>query len=50
MELVTDANGEPARQLNDVAFAVEKTRIHHNTLMMRVVRMLCAGVVDGDLS
>ena len=50
MELVIDANVEPARQLNDVVFVVEKTRIHHNTLMMRVVRVLCAGGMDCDLS
>ena len=50
MELVTDADGEPAPRLNDVEFTVEEARSHHQTLMTQVVRMLCAGVVHGDLS
>ncbi|MGB7543882.1 MAG: PA4780 family RIO1-like protein kinase [Burkholderiales bacterium] len=50
MELVTDADGEPAPRLNDVEFTEEDARTHHRTLMMQVVRMLCAGVVHGDLS
>ena len=50
MELVTDQHGDAAPRLNDVAFAPEQARAHHATLMMEVVRMLCAGVVHGDLS
>ena len=50
MELVTDANGEPAPRLNDMNFTVEEARDHHHTLMMQIVRMLCAGVVHADLS
>jgi RIO kinase 1 len=50
MELVTDAHGDAAPRLNDVAFTPEQARIHHASLMMQVVRMLCAGVVHGDLS
>jgi RIO kinase 1 len=50
MELVTDANGDAAPRLNDVAFTPEQARIHHATLIAEVVRMLCAGVVHGDLS
>ena len=50
MELVTDADGDPAPRLNDVEFTEEDARAHHQTLMMQVVRMLCAGVVHGDLS
>ena len=50
MELVTDADGNPAPRLNDVEFTAEDARTHHRTLMMQVVRMLCAGVVHGDLS
>ena len=50
MELVTDDYGEPAPRLNDVEFTAEEARAHHHTLMMQVVRMLCAGVVHGDLS
>ncbi|MDO8455558.1 MAG: PA4780 family RIO1-like protein kinase [Burkholderiaceae bacterium] len=50
MELVTDANGDAAPRLNDVAFTPEQARTHHATLLTEVVRMLCAGVVHGDLS
>lgn len=50
MELVTDAHGDAAPRLNDVAFTPEQALQHHATLMGEVVRMLCAGVVHGDLS
>jgi RIO kinase 1 len=50
MELVTDDEGNPAPRLNDVQFTAEQARAHHHTLMGQVVRMLCAGVVHGDLS
>jgi RIO kinase 1 len=50
MELVTDANGDAAPRLNDVSFSPEDARTHHATLVAEVVRMLCAGVVHGDLS
>ncbi len=50
MELVTDAHGDAAPRLNDVSFTAEQARKHHATLIAEVVRMLCAGVVHGDLS
>ena len=50
MELVTDENGEAAPRLNDVMFTAEQARAHHAMLLLQVVRMLCAGVVHGDLS
>jgi len=50
MELVTDAHGDAAPRLNDVAFSREQALRHHATLIGEVVRMLCAGVVHGDLS
>lgn len=50
MELVTDAHGDAAPRLNDVEFTPEDARLHHATLLTEVVRMLCAGVVHGDLS
>lgn len=50
MELVTDAHGDAAPRLNDVAFTPEQAQTHHATLIAEVVRMLCAGVVHGDLS
>ena len=50
MELVTDAHGDAAPRLNDVVFTSEDAHKHHNTLLKEVVRMLCTGVVHGDLS
>ena len=50
MELVTDAQGDAAPRLNDVQFTPAQARTHHASLLVEVVRMLCAGVVHGDLS
>jgi RIO kinase 1 len=50
MELVTDANGDAAPRLNDVDFSAAEALSHHATLIGEVQRMLCAGVVHGDLS
>jgi RIO kinase 1 len=50
MELVTNAEGDAAPRLNDVVFSPEQALVHHATLIGEVVRMLCAGVVHGDLS
>jgi RIO kinase 1 len=50
MELVTDEHGDAAPRLNDVEFNAEDARKHHASLLVEVVRMLCAGVVHGDLS
>jgi RIO kinase 1 len=50
MELVTDAQGDAAPRLNDCTFTPDEARRHHASLLTEVVRMLCAGVVHGDLS
>ncbi len=50
MELVTDAAGNAAPRLNDVALSADEARDFHQRLIGEVVRMLCAGVVHGDLS
>jgi RIO kinase 1 len=50
MELVTDAHGDAAPRLNDVDFSTAEALVHHATLIREVQRMLCAGVVHGDLS
>ncbi len=50
MELVADDAGDPAPRLSDLEFSAADARVHHRTLMAEVVRMLCAGVVHGDLS
>ena len=50
MELVTDADGNAAPRLNDVDFGADEALELHGRLIGEVVRMLCAGVVHGDLS
>jgi len=50
MELVSDENGEPAPRLNDLVLTDELARQYHQILIRQVVRMLCAGIVHGDLS
>jgi RIO kinase 1 len=50
MELVHDAEGRPAPGLGEVEFTPEEARRHHRFLVGQVVRMLCAGVIHGDLS
>ena len=50
MELVTDAEGHSAPRLNDVVLAPDKALEYHEVLIRQVVRMLCAGLVHGDLS
>jgi RIO kinase 1 len=50
MDLVTDAQGDAAPRLGDVAFPPRDALRHHASLLREVVRMLCAGIVHGDLS
>ena len=50
MELVVDAQGDAAPRLNDLVFSPEQAKAHHATLIAEVVRMLCAGLIHGDLS
>ena len=50
MELVADERGDAAPRLNDLQFSEEQALQHHATLIGEVVRMLCAGVIHGDLS
>ncbi|MCX7088184.1 MAG: serine protein kinase RIO [Methylococcales bacterium] len=50
MELVTDSEGYAAPRLNDVDLLPEQAREYHARLMREIVRMLCAGLVHGDLS
>jgi len=50
MELITDATGDVAPRLGDVDMSAEQAREDHAVVMRYVVRMLCAGVVHGDLS
>jgi RIO kinase 1 len=50
MELVTDADGFPAPRLGDLEFEPAEAEAVFQQLIGEVVRMLCAGVVHGDLS
>jgi RIO kinase 1 len=50
MELITDASGEPAPRLADVKIDRVEAEAIFATLLSEVVKMLCAGVVHGDLS
>ncbi|MEF3089627.1 PA4780 family RIO1-like protein kinase [Raoultella scottia] len=50
MELVTDAEGAVAPRLSDVALTEEEAVADFATMIRNIVRMLCAGLVHGDLS
>ncbi len=50
MELVVDAEGRPAPQLHELSLTRTQAREYHLLLLAEVVRMLCAGLIHGDLS
>ncbi len=50
MELICDEQGVEAPRLNDVALSAEQAIEDHKLMMRYVVRMLCEGLVHGDLS
>ena len=50
MELVTTEDGDVAPRLNDVVLTREQALEDHATVMSYVVKMLCIGMVHGDLS
>jgi RIO kinase 1 len=50
MELVVDGAGEVAPRLNDLRLSANVSREYHRLLIDEVVRMLCAGLIHGDLS
>lgn len=50
MELITDAEGYAAPRLNDMTLTREQAIEYHARLLKEIVRMLCAGLVHGDLS
>lgn len=50
MELVVDGNDEPAPRLVDVNLSKEQAEEMFEVLVRDVVKMLCAGLVHGDLS
>lgn len=50
MELVTDEHGSAAPRLNDLELSRQQALEYHGLLIKEVVKMLCAGLVHGDLS
>jgi len=50
MELIVDDEGYIAPRLNDVELSPDKARHDHALVMQDVIRMLCAGLIHGDLS
>jgi RIO kinase 1 len=50
MELVTDGEGQVAPRLNDISMSAEQAIEDHTVVIRDVVRMLCVGLVHGDLS
>jgi RIO kinase 1 len=50
MELVTDDLGNPAPRLGEVQLTQETALEYHAFLIRQVVRMLCIGLIHGDLS
>lgn len=50
MELLTDEHGEAAPRLNDLDLTNEQALLYHEQLIHEVVKMLCGGIIHGDLS
>lgn len=50
MELVTDGEGDVAPRLNDIELHPDDAREFHAFMIREIVKMLCAGLVHGDLS
>jgi RIO kinase 1 len=50
MELVTDAEGFSAPRLGEIELSADDARAYHAVLVRQVVRMLCCGLIHGDLS
>lgn len=50
MEFITDNDGQVAPRLNEVSMSAAQALEDHAVVMQYVVRMLCAGLVHGDLS
>jgi RIO kinase 1 len=50
MELITGLDGNPAPRLADVEFTRDGAQALHDRLIREVTKMLCAGIVHGDLS
>ncbi len=50
MELIADMDGDPAPRLGEVELSPDAAREYHRRLIGDVARMLCIGLIHGDLS
>ncbi|WP_404416313.1 serine protein kinase RIO [Vreelandella aquamarina] len=50
MEMITEADGHVAPRLDDVTLTHEQALAYHAKVIEDVVKMLCAGLIHGDLS
>lgn len=50
MELITDSEGNVAPRLSDLILTQKQALAYHRILIDQIVKMLCAGIVHGDLS
>ncbi len=50
MEMIEDIHGEPAPRLAELQLSPAEARVVFDHLLREVVRMLCAGIIHGDLS
>ena len=50
MQLVTDVDGDNAPRLGEVELSAERAHEFHASLLRDIVKMLCLGLIHGDLS
>lgn len=50
MELIVGADGDVAPRLNDISMSAEQAIKDHATVMNYILRMMCVGLIHGDLS
>lgn len=50
MDMVCDDEGGPAPRLDELVFSREEALEIHQELLQEVIKMLCAGLIHGDLS
>ena len=50
MELIVGEDGGPAPRLDDISLSPEKADLYHEEMISQIVRMLCRGIIHGDLS
>jgi RIO kinase 1 len=50
MEMVTDTDGDSAPRLGEIELSSQQALEFHEFLIAQIVRMLCSGLIHGDLS